>query len=109
MKKMITALAFVATGFGSAASAGALEDATARDVCNSHPVLSAQYLVTGELKVICPAGSLAGTAAAGAGGGLTGTGLTAGAAAGGLAALTVLVVVIGDDGTTTTTTTTTGS
>ena len=106
MKKMITALAFVATGFGSAASAGAVEDATARDVCNSNPVLAAEYLVTGELKVICPAGYLTGTAAAG--GGLTGTGLTTGAVAGGLAALTVLVVVIGDDGTTTTTTTNTG-
>lgn len=104
MNKMIAALAFAATGFASMASAAALEDAVARDVCLGNNVISATYLDTGELKVICPAGTLAGTAGAS---GLTGTGLTAGAVAGGAAALVVLVVIVGDDGTTTTTTTTT--
>lgn len=103
MKKMIAALAFAATGFASTASAGAYEDAIARDVCLGNSVISAEYLTTGELKVICPAGTLTGTAA----NGLGGTGLSAGAAAGGAAALVVLLVVIGDDDTTTTTTTTT--
>jgi len=102
MNKMIAALAFAATGFASTVSAAALDDAIARDVCLGNDVISATYLDTGELKVICPAGTLSGTA-----GELGGTGLSGGAAAGAAAALVVLVVIIGDDGTTTTTTTTT--
>jgi hypothetical protein len=123
MKKMIAALAVSMMGLSSTAYAEtALEWADRIDACDGAPILAAEILDDGRLKVLCPFGAVPGAAPVGPAG-VAGVGGAGGAAALGagaglgtsatvalVAAGIVLVIAAGDDdAVSTTTTTATGS
>lgn len=113
MKKMFSVLAASVFGFASIASAQtALDAAKQRDICNGAPVVSAEFLANGNLKVVCPCNSVTAEGVAAKGATLitdnnfcgVGLGPAPGAA---LLGMALLVAVAGSDDTSTTTTTTT--
>lgn len=103
MKKMIIALAASAMTIPAIASAGAIEDARAANICD---VTDAEYLEDGRLKVVCVPGTVtaayAGSVATPTALGGAGLSTSAIAAVAGVALL-VAVVANNDDSTTTTT------
>lgn len=110
---MIAVLAASTMSLASAAYAqSAMEVAKARDICNGAPIVSAEYLADGRLKVVCPCNSVTEQSVAAVGGqllqdnGLCAPGLTSGGAAAAAGAAVLLLVLAGDDDTSTTTTTT---
>ena len=106
MNKMFAALAITAAGFATSATADALSDAVARNACNDFKVLGAEYLATGQLKVLCPRGAVPGATPV-ASSALEGTGLAGGGTVGAVVGVVVLAALVGDSDNSTTTTTTT--
>lgn len=110
---MIAVLAASTMSLASAAYAqSAMEVAKARNICNGAPIVSAEYLADGRLKVVCPCNSVTDQSVAAVGGqlqdnGLCAPGLSSGGAAAAAGAAVLLLVLAGDDDTSTTTTTTT--
>lgn len=111
MKKVIAALATCAMAIPAIASADALDDARAANICD---VTAAEYLDDGRLKVTCVPGTVNpayANAIAQPTAGLSGGTLSNGAIAGIAAGVIIIAIAAGDDddASTTTTTTTGGS
>lgn len=101
MNKIFAVLAASTMVFGASTAAfaqaeTALAAAARTNACNGAPIVSARYLESGRLEVICPAGSLSGNT-------MAATGLNASTLAGATAAALILFLILDDDGTATTT------